>query len=120
MEDKIADKIIASCEKVYKELGPGYAERIYHSALKVVLEEDKLDFTGDEDFSVLYKDIRVGSFKCDFIIEDKVFLDVNAVSSELTADQELKLKAELKAANKKLGLLVNFGAPKLVVKKINN
>ncbi|MES2629566.1 MAG: GxxExxY protein [Bacteroidota bacterium] len=116
--DKLTDKIIACCQKVHKELGPGFAERIYHSALKVALDDAKLDFAFDEDFSVLYNDIRVGSFKCDLYIEDKIMLDVNASAEPPAAAREQQLKAELKAAGKNTGLLTNFGAGEFSVKKI--
>lgn len=118
--NKICDKVIASCNKVHEHLGPGYAERIYHSALKVVLEEDGLDFASEEDFSVLYKDIRVGSFKSDLYIEDCILLDVNASSTDISPDLELQMKAQLRAANKPVGLIVNFGSNAIQVRKLNN
>ena len=120
MDEKLVEKIINCCQLVHKELGPGYAERIYHSALKVALDDANLDYAFDEDFSVHYKDFRVGSFKCDLYIENKLMLDVNAIPGEFTADQEMSLKAQLKAAEKNMGLLVNFGSATLIIKKVTN
>lgn len=40
--DPLTEKIIGYCFKVYNELGPGFPERIYHNALKIVLKEEEL------------------------------------------------------------------------------
>ncbi len=120
VNDKLTEKIIACCFKVHSELGPGFVERIYHCALKVALEEDGIDFDSEKDFSVFYQDQRVGSFRCDFFIENEVILEIKSVSGIMPILFQQQVISYLKASKSKVGLLVNFGGKSVVVKRLIN
>jgi len=117
-DDKLIDKIKTCCNKVHGELGPGFVERIYHCALKVALDEEKLDFDSEKDFSVFYQDQRVGSFKCDFFVENKIVVLVKAQMENFSAEALLQAKAYFKISKTQSLLLVNFGKTEIQVEKI--
>lgn len=118
MEDKLIEKVIACATKVHQELGAGFVERIYHCGLKVALDDAKLDFDSEKDFSVFYQDQRVGSFKADFFVESKVVVLVKAQSEKLTADVMLQSQSYFKASKAKAAVLLNFGMKDLEIQKI--
>ncbi len=118
--DKITEKIIGCCFNVHNELGPGFVERIYHNALKVELDNAKLNYNSEEDFSVFYGDERVGSFRCDFFIEGKVILEIKSVTGIMPILFQQQVISYLKAASIETGLLINFGGKSVQVKRLAN
>ena len=53
-KDPLTEKIIGCCYRVYSELGPGFNEKIYHSALKVVFNQEGLTYETEKRFEVYY------------------------------------------------------------------
>lgn len=106
-------KIQGAIFEVYKTLGPGFKETVYQEALAKELEERKLKFEKEKSLKIQYKGNLVGLYKADFVVEDKVIVEIKAVP-EMPAYFETQLFYYLKATNYKLGLLVNFGAEKKV------
>ena len=107
--DQLTEQIIGCCFKVHKELGPGFPERIYQSALEQALKESRIPFTSEKAFRVNFQDVQVGSFKVDLLVESRVVVEVKAVTGLLPKVFEAQVVAYLKAADLPVGLLVNFG-----------
>lgn len=95
--------------EVYRILGPGFKELVYQKALEREFEERAIKFEKEKSLKIEYKGKLVGFYKADFIIEDKIILEIKAVP-EMPTYFETQLFYYLKATNYKLGLLVNFGA----------
>jgi hypothetical protein len=93
-------KIIGAAMAVYNELGPGYKEEIYQKAL-----------------SILFKGTQVGLHYLDFLVEDKVVVEIKALSN-LDNFCEAQVISYLKASGCEVGLLINFGEGKLIYKRI--
>jgi len=68
---------------------------------------------------VCYKGEKIGGYRLDLVVENKIILELKAVS-ELSNIFEAQLLSYLKAAGMKLGILVNFGSKKVVYKRIVN
>ena len=119
MEDKdlLTEKIINCCFKVHNELGPGFKERIYHNALKLFLDEEGLKYETEKAFEVNVKGERVGSFKLDLIIEDKVIVELKAVTGYIPEVFKYQLLSYLKVSGLHIGLLINFGNKSCQVKR---
>ena len=117
-EDALTKKIIACAYKVHSELGPGFNEGIYHNALKVALEEDRLRFQTEKSFHVSFQGKHVGTLRLDLIIEDKVILEVKAVTGNIPTVFELQVLSYLKASGYKVGLLINFGNKSCQVRRL--
>ncbi len=106
-------KIIGSAIEVHKELGPGYLESVYEDALCYELEKLGVPFERQADLDVKYKDIVFKRrFRADLIVEGKILVENKAISV-LTTSDEAQLFNYLKTTGLRVGLLFNFGAPKL-------
>jgi len=117
-KDPLTEKIIACAYKVHSELGPGFNEGIYHNALKIALEENRLRFQTEKSFHVTFQGKHVGTLRLDLIIEDKVILEVKAVTGNIPTVFELQVLSYLKASGYRVGLLMNFGNKSCQVRRL--
>jgi GxxExxY protein len=115
--DPLTEKIISACFNVHKKLGPGFNERIYQNALKIALEKLLLKYTSEKNFSVEYEGKLVGNFRSDIIVEDKVVVEIKALSGLIPKIFEYQLLSYLKISGLKVGLLVNFGNERCKVRR---
>lgn len=102
---------------VHNTLGSGYKETIYQRALIKEFEKVKIPFETEVNVAVKYKGEEIGKFKPDFIIDNKVIVEIKAVEF-VPKNYEIQLLHYLKCTSYKLGFLVNFGAGKLYIKRI--
>jgi len=66
-KDPLTEKIIGCCFKVHTELGPGFPEKVYQNALKIILKEMGLKFEGEVEFNISFKSKKIGKFRLDLI-----------------------------------------------------
>lgn len=100
--------IIKGNYEVYNELGSGFLESVYENALLLVLTDYGLTVQEQYPIDVYLKDRKVGEFKADLIIEDKILVELKAVSMLLPV-HKAQLINYLKATKIEIGLLMNFG-----------
>ena len=117
-EEQLTKKIIGCCFKVHRELGPGFNEKIYHTALKLEFEHEGLRFQTEKEFDVSYLDQRVGTFRADLVVEDKVVVEIKSVTGRIPVIFEYQLLSYLRASGLCIGLLVNFGNKSCQVKRL--
>ena len=108
LHQELTEKVIKCFYRVYDGLGPGFLESVYENSLMIELGEAGLGAITQKSLSVYYKDRLVGDFKADIVVEDKIIIEIKAVS-KLAPQHEAQLINYLKATNTKIGLLVNFG-----------
>ncbi len=116
---KLSYKIMSCAFEVYKTLGPGFSENIYEEALAQDMTEKGLSFERQKVIDVYYKGIKIGEYRLDFLMADKVILEVKAVSETLPVFSAQVL-SYLKAADLRLGIVLNFGEKPLGSKRIVN
>ncbi|MFH1202233.1 MAG: GxxExxY protein [Candidatus Omnitrophota bacterium] len=109
-------KIIGVLYEVHNELGPVHKENIYHKAVAIELKSKNINFDEEKYLPVMYKGHKIGIYKPDFIIEDKVILEIKAVPL-LTKAMFDQIYYYLKGSKYKLVLLANFGSSKLTLKR---
>ena len=107
--DPLTAKIIACCYQVHRALGPGFIERIYLNALKIALKKMGLEYEEEKEFSVSYQVEKVGKFRVDLVIENKVIVELKAIEGRMPKIFESQVISYLKASGYKVGLLINFG-----------
>ena len=109
-------KIIGALYEVHNKLGPSHKENIYHKALAIEFKERKIGFEEEKALSVRYKDQKIGTYRPDFVVEDKVVLEIKAVPliTKVMLNQAFYY---IKGTNYQLVLLANFGTPKLTIKR---
>ena len=105
-------KINGACIEVHKILGSGLAEVVYHKALEEEFKLRNLNFKSEFQIPVFYKEKKLDcDFKCDFLIEDLIVLELKSVSNILDVHkfQVLNYMNLLKVPK---GILVNFNVKK--------
>ena len=106
---KLTRKIIRAYYDVYNELGTGFLESVYEKAMFMVIRDDfVLDVVTQKAILVRFKNIVVGNYQADLLVEDKVIVGLKAVS-KLLPEHKAQLINYLKATDVELGLLMNFG-----------
>ena len=114
---ELSQKIIAAAHNVHNELGQGFLEKVYKNALAVELQEEGLDYSLEVPMSVRYRGSVVGDYVADMVVENKIIVEVKAVS-ELSSAHEVQLVNYLKATGIQVGLLVNFGRSVQVKRRV--
>ena len=111
-------KIIGACMNVHKELGPGFLETVYQESLAFEFFEQGIPFEKEKDIRIFYKDKLLDKYyKADFLCFEKIIVELKALS-ELSNDHISQLLNYLKATKLRVGLLVNFGSPSLIYKRL--
>jgi GxxExxY protein len=116
-KDELTEKIIACCFKVHRELGPGFNEKVYHKALLILFEQDKIKADSEKEFKIIFESKNVGTFRCDFLIEEKVIVEIKSVTGIMPILFRQQVLSYLKASKTKTGLLVNFGNKSCDIKR---
>jgi len=104
--DELVHRVIGACLEVHRHLGPGYLESVYEKALGTELDRRTIRFARQRPFEVLYKGDPVGQGRLDFLIEDRLLLELKAVES-LNAVHKAQVLSYLRALDLQIGLLVN-------------
>ena len=112
----LAGQVIGCAMEVHRELGHGFNENVYKNALAVELRKQGYACVLEKKIKVYYKDVVVGDFSADIVVNDDLILELKALT-RLLAAHEAQLVNYLTATNNQEGLLINFGAPSLQYKK---
>ena len=117
MEEEELTYAIRGCVfEVFRELGAGFLEQVYHNALVIELKKIGLIVESQKRLPVHYKGVLVGEYVADIIVNQKVLLELKA-QNELAKAHEAQLLNYLKATGIKVGLLVNFTNPKAEIRR---
>ena len=114
--DLLITEIINCAYSVRLVLGPGFLESVYQKALAIELSQRNIPYDLEYPMNVYYKDEVVGEFRADMIVDHRVIVELKAVNS-LTSAHEVQLVNYLTATRLDNGLLINFGAPKIEIKR---
>ena len=117
--EELTGKILQVCFEVMNELGSGFLESVYEKALLIGLEQKGIKTKNQEPLTVKFRGKTLGEFYADILVEDKIILEIKAVRA-LLPEHQAQLINYLKATNKEVGLLINFGKPKLEYKRLHN
>jgi len=98
--------------RIHKLLGCGFPEKIYIQALKRDFSKEKIKFDSEKVTEVIYDGEIIGKFKLDLVVDRKIIVEIKSAEKTLKIYRE-QLASYLKATNYNVGLLINFGTPKL-------
>ena len=116
---RLTGQVIACAFEVSNQLGTGFLESVYENALCIELGKQGISFEQQKPLQVIYRGKVVGSFVTDLIVEDKLLIELKTVSA-LAKNHRAQLMNYLKATNIPVGLLLNFGTPKIGFQRIVN
>ena len=108
LHSELTEKIIKAFYKVYNTLGYGFLEKVYENALVVELKKMGFHISQQYNIKVYYDGVIVGDYFADIIVEDNVIIELKSAES-LRKEHKFQLINYLKATEKEVGLLLNFG-----------
>ncbi len=109
---ELSYKILEISFEIHNTIGPGFTENIYGSAFAYELANHHISFEQQKPIQVSYKGAIIGSYRLDFVVDQKIIVELKAVNV-LSDLFKLQVLSYLKAADMKLGLLINFGSKRL-------
>jgi len=111
-EQDLTQRILEGTFTVHNTLGCGYLEKVYSNALLMELRQMELDCAREVPFKVTYKSVVVGDYCADLIVEHRVSVEMKACTG-LESVHEAQILNYLEASGIHVGLLLNFGKPRL-------
>ena len=119
IKDELTYKIIGCAMKVHNTMGPGFQEVIYQRCLAIEMGRSALSFVREQEHTIYYEEIEVGTRRADFVVENRVVLELKALAA-LEDVHLAQAKNYVVAYDFPLGLLINFGGKSLEYKLIFN
>ena len=117
-KDQLTERIIGCCFDIHRQLGPGFSERIYHNALKLLFDQKGLRYQTEKEFEVFYLNNKIGTFRADLVVEGQVIVEIKSLAGNIPILFQNQLLSYLKASGLHVGLLVNFGNKSCQVKRV--
>ena len=109
-ENEIATRVVDAAYKIHVKFGPGLLESVCEAMLVYELRKQGLQVDQQVPISVVYDGMDLGlGFRADVIVEDKVIVELKSVEKVAPVHKK-QLLTYLKVTDKRLGLLINFGA----------
>ena len=115
--DALTNKIIGCAFTVGHTLGHGFLELVYKNALCLELESEGLSTSKEKSFYIFYREQRVGTYVADIVVNDRIIVELK-VAEALSSAHSAQLLNYLKASRLPVGLLFNFGKPRIDVKRV--
>lgn len=115
--NSLSHRVIGCALEVQGVLGAGFLEKVYENALAHALRKAGLAVVQQHGMTIIYDDVVVGEYAVDLLVENVLMVELKAVRAldEIHIAQCLNY---LKATKAKLCLLLNFGTPRLQIKRI--
>lgn len=115
--EEISSRAIAAAIDVHRALGPGFIEPIYQKAVEVALAHRGIPFTRQKEVHVYFEGMDLGIQRLDLVVADQVIMELKAIKA-FEDVHFAQLRSYLKATALRVGLLINFNAPTLVIKRV--
>ena len=119
IKDDLTYKIIGCAMKVHSVLGNGFREVIYQRAFAIEMQKHGLSFERELEMPLFYDGFSIGSRRVDFLVENDVMVELKAIvkMEDVHLAQGLNYLVAYKVD---LGLLLNFGAQSLEIKRLRH
>ena len=113
-------QIVGAAMEVSNELGSGFLEAVYQEALGIEFDQIQIPYTPQQRITIAYKNTTLNKeYIADYVCFEQVIVEIKAIKA-ITQIEEAQLLNYLKATSFPVGLLVNFGTPKLEWKRYAN
>jgi len=114
---ELTGRVIEAAIKVHQTLGPGFLESVYEAALAIELTRRDIRLERQKVVKLFYEDIQVGEHRLDLFVEGKLVVELKAVAA--IEDVFFAIgRSSMKAAGAEDGLLLNFAAMPLAIRRI--
>jgi GxxExxY protein len=117
LRHEMTTKAVIGCAfEVINELGAGFLESVYEKALLLALRQKGLSAVSRHPVTVMFRGECVGDFYADIFVEEKVIVELKAVKA-IAPEHQAQIISYLNATGIEVGLLINFGNPRLEYKR---
>jgi GxxExxY protein len=117
IRDELTGKIIEAAFEVANELGAGFLESVYQQALVIALRQKGIAVEAGVPLKVRFRGHVVGEFEADLLVEKRVIVELKAVRA-LAPEHQAQVINYLRATGVEVGLLINFGSPRIEIKRL--
>ena len=108
--EELISQVIGASIQVHSELGPGFLESIYASALAIELGLRGIPFERELGITVHYRGRPIAGHRLDFVVGDAIVLEIKA-APRIDPIFQAKLLSYLRATKLRAGLIINFNMP---------
>jgi len=115
--EALSGRILEAAVAVHKTLGPGFLESVYQKAMEVALRHRDIPFEDQKEIHISFEDVEVGLHRLDLVVAAEIVVELKAVKA-LEEIHYAQVKSYLKATGFHVGLLLNFNATTLLIKRI--
>lgn len=117
-EDPRTRAIIGTAIEVHRQLGHGFLETVYQESLALEFAARDIPFQREVSIAILYKEQTLPcAYRADFICFGDILVELKALAT-IGGNEQAQVINYLKASGLRLGLLLNFGTPRLQIKRI--
>jgi GxxExxY protein len=109
----VSRRVIGCAIDVHKALGPGFCDQVYTNALCHELDQIGVRYKLGHPFPIIYKGKKVGENPADIYVDDRFLVEIMAEHKEIGSMERATLRAQLRAADLELGLIINFSERRL-------
>lgn len=113
----LSNRIIGIAIDIHKKLGPGFQEKIYEEGLLKEFQKSGIGFEKQKVVRVEYDGMNLGNQRIDLLVDGEVIVEIKACTKIIPLHRD-QVISYLKTANKRLGLILNFGRSKLEIKRV--
>lgn len=113
---ELSYKIVGCFYTIYNEIRPAHKEQIYQEALKIIFNEEELNFLSRPRIGIQFRSKSIGIYEPDFIIENKIIVEIKSLLN-MPKVFEKQLYYYIKGTKYKVGYLVNFGNEKIDIRR---
>ncbi len=115
--EPLSGQVIGAAITVHRSLGPGFLESVYHQAMRVALAHRSVPFQSQVCIDTTFEGVVVGRAKIDLIVGNSIVVELKATET-LREIHFAQLKSYLRVASLRIGLLLNFNASTLTVRRL--
>jgi len=116
-ENAITERVIGCAFKVHGELGHGHKEKLYENSLTVIFRHEGIHYGQQVPYPVTFMGEHVGTYDADLVAMDKVIVEAKAIK-QIGDEHVGQCLNYLKASKLRVGLILNFGRPRLEIKRV--
>lgn len=117
LHKELSYAIVGAAMEVHKVLGAGFLEKAYQRALAHEMLLQGIDFEEYKKLPIQYKGISIGNYEADFLVEEKIIIEIKAVS-QIHKQHIAQAMHYLAATGLDLAIVVNFGESSLHYKRV--
>ncbi len=116
LDPKLTDvsrKVIGCAIELHTALGPGFAKSVYERAMSAELKALGVKHDINHSFPIIYRGEQIGTHDVSMYVDDRFVVQIMADQREVGGFERTALRAQLRAADLELGLIINFNRPRL-------